>query len=602
VAELRKLSEHCEFNDLQEMLRDRIVCGVKDTRIQKKLLAEPALTFKQAYDTAMAMELAEKNAQDLHNTKPNQKIQATHGISQHHQQTRQLGNPTCYRCGGTKHSAAECRFKDVDCRQCGKRGHLARACRSKSLQIKSKPTRKGNSQATRRKPTHMVREESDEEEMEEYNMYNVNDNKAKSSYMATPIVNGVEMKMEIDTGAALSVISEKTYKRLWKKKDTPQLQPTSAKLITYTGENIKVLGKINVTIEMNEQTASLPLIVVQGDGPSLLGKNWLQKLKLDWGYIMNITIQKEVDELIRKYGNSFTDELGTIQGVSAKIHLKPDAQAKFCRARSVAFTLRKGVEKELERLEKLGVIEQIQQSEWATPIVPVAKPNGDVRICGDFKVTLNSRIRIDSYPLPRIDDLWGTLAGGETFSKLDLTHAYHQIQLEDSSKPLTTITTHKGLYRFNRLPYGIASAPAIFQRTMESLLQNIPQVVVYIDDILITGKTNKEHLENLEEVLRRLEQAGARLKRDKCHIMMPSVEFLGHIISKEGIQPSKKNVEAIMNAPPPTNVSKLKSFLGMVTYYLKFVPKLSNTCISSPLFIVAKECKLDVGERTTNSI
>ncbi|XP_019859755.1 PREDICTED: uncharacterized protein K02A2.6-like [Amphimedon queenslandica] len=170
---------------------------------------------------------------------------------------------------------------------------------------------------------------------------------------------------------------------------------------------------------------------------------------------------------------------------------------------NVPFALRKKVEKELECLEQNGIIQPVQHSEWATPIVPVMKENGDFRICGDSKVTVNQAMIIDtcSYPLPRIDDLLASLAGGQAFSKVDLAHAYMQIQLEEEAKPLTTINTHRGLYQYNRLPYGVSSAPVIFQRTMEAILQGLPKVFVYIDDILVTRQTEAEHLKNLDEVL-----------------------------------------------------------------------------------------------------
>ena len=122
------------------------------------------------------------------------------------------------------------------------------------------------------------------------------------------------------------------------------------------------------------------------------------------------------------------------------------------------------------------------------------KQNGTARICGDYKTTINQSTITESYPLPRIDDLLSSLAGGKAFTKMDLAHAYMQVPLEDESKSLTTINTHKGLYQYNRLPFGISSAPAIFQRTMEKILRDIPQVFVYIDDILLTGGTEREHL------------------------------------------------------------------------------------------------------------
>ena len=127
-------------------------------------------------------------------------------------------------------------------------------------------------------------------------------------------------------------------------------------------------------------------------------------------------------------------------------------------------------------------------------------------MCGDYKLTANLTSKLDTYPLPRIDDIFAQLSGGKTFSKLDLAHAYQQLALDQDSKQITTINTHKGLYQFNRLPFGIHSVPSIFQRMMEGILRGIPHFSVYIDDILVTGETDEEHLENLDTVLSRLEK------------------------------------------------------------------------------------------------
>ena len=174
------------------------------------------------------------------------------------------------------------------------------------------------------------------------------------------------------------------------------------------------------------------------------------------------------------------------------------ASPRFFRARTVPFTLREKVEQEIIRLQE--VIEPVRFAGWTAPVVPVVpvvKSDGGVCLCGDYKVSLNQASKLDKYSLPRIDDLLASLAMGKLFSKLDLAQAYLQILLEDDSKKYTTINTHKGLYQYNRLPFGISSAPAIFQRTIENILQGIPNVVVYIDDILIAGKTEREHLRNL---------------------------------------------------------------------------------------------------------
>ena len=204
------------------------------------------------------------------------------------------------------------------------------------------------------------------------------------------------------------------------------------------------------------------------------------------------------------------------------------------------------------------------------------KQDGSIRLCGDYKVTVNRAAKVDKYPLPRIDELFASLEGGRSFTKLDLAQAYQQVPLDVDSKKLTTINTPKGLYQYTRLPFGISSAPSIFQRVMENLLNDIPNVCVYIDDILVTGKTDADHLKNLDDVLTRLGRAGLRLKHTKCAFLLSSLEYLGHRISEKGLQPTQDKVNAILEAPAPENVSQLRSFLGAIGYYSKFVPNLSS--------------------------
>ena len=256
----------------------------------------------------------------------------------------------------------------------------------------------------------------------------------------------------------------------------------------------------------------------------------------------------------------------------------------------------KKIEAELDRLVKEGTIEPVEFTEWATPIVPIVKEDGTIRICGDYEETINQAAKLDNYPIPKIEDLYATLGEGMEFTKLDLSQSYQQLELDEESKKYTTINTHKGLFRYNRLPFGIASAPGIFQRTIESLLQGIPQVVVRIDDVLVTGKTREKHLENLKKVLTRLDKAGIRLKRKKCVFLQNQVIYLGHRINRDGIQPIDGKVRAILEAPAPSNVKELHAFLGMLNYCACYLPNLSTILV--PLHeVLAKDCKWTWGKR-----
>ena len=169
---------------------------------------------------------------------------------------------------------------------------------------------------------------------------------------------------------------------------------------------------------------------------------------------------------------------------------------------------------------------------------------------------------------------------------MDMSQAYQQIKLEEASQQFVVINTHQGLFKYKRLPFGVASAPGIFQRVMESLLSGIPGVTVYLDDILVSGKTEADHLSSLEEVLRRMSKAGLRLRKDKCVFLVPAVVYLGHRIDSEGLHPVAEKVSAVLKAPTPRNVTELKSYLGLLSYYSRFLLNLS--ILLAPLYKLLK--------------
>jgi len=186
-------------------------------------------------------------------------------------------------------------------------------------------------------------------------------------------------------------------------------------------------------VEYQGQKKTIPLVVVAGRGPNLLGRNWLSEMRLDWKAINKVKSETALAAVLNKYPDVFREELGTLKGHQAKIYVDPDATPKYCKARPVPYAMQPKVEAELEHLENEGIIKPVHFADWAAPIVPVLKSDKkSVRICGDFKLTVNKASQLDKYPIPRIEDLFAKMAGGQRYTKLDLYQAYQQVELRKS--------------------------------------------------------------------------------------------------------------------------------------------------------------------------
>ncbi|RXN33535.1 putative protein K02A2.6-like protein [Labeo rohita] len=378
------------------------------------------------------------------------------------------------------------------------------------------------------------------------------------------------------------------FSDIWKDSKAPKLRPSKIKLRTYTGEPLEIVGVADVHVKYQQQEKEMPLVIVKGTGPCLLGRTWLEEIQLQWGEI-NLVLSERMtaQQVLSRHEEVFKEELATLKGTTATLHVPNDASPRFYRPRSVPYALKTKVEEEINRLLRDKIISPVKYSEWAAPVVPILKPDGSIRLCGDYKLTVNRVSTLEQYPIPRVEDLFALLDGGKQFTKLDMSHAYQQIIMDEDSKKYLTVNTHKGLFTYNRLPFGVASAPAIFQRTMEGLLQGIPGVVVYLDDILVTGVNQDSHLRTLDEVLARLKEAGLRLKRGKCVFLADEVEYLGHRVDAQGLHPTGTKVKAIEEAPEPRNVTELKAYLGLLNYYNKFLPNLAT--LLAPLHLLLRK-------------
>lgn len=399
ITDLKKLSEHCDFGAyLQDALRDRLVCGLNSESIQKRLLTEKDLTYHKAVELAVSMETVARESQQLSSS---QKVNAV-----------SLSLPPgrkCTRCGRVNHKEQECFYKDQTCHNCGKRGHIARMCRegkgglkatNSSVEKMGKKMKGNFKKRVDKVEAEAKPSDSDTTDSDGVGGLHVvkvanavrQDSAASAAIWVRPKVEGQTVEMELDTGAAVSIISEKLYNA---KFSQTRLRTTNILLKSYTGQIMTPLGVVKVNVRLNKQRARLPLYVVKGEAPPLFGREWLRKVKLDWTMIKAVQATHPVQEdctlatVLGNHSRVFQEGLGTLKGFDVALTLKPEHQPKFFQARTVPYSLRPKVEEELARLEQVGVLSPTQFSEWATPIVPIVKKNGKVRICGDFKVTLN---------------------------------------------------------------------------------------------------------------------------------------------------------------------------------------------------------------------
>jgi hypothetical protein len=223
----------------------------------------------------------------------------------------------------------------------------------------------------------------------------------------------------------------------------------------------------------------------------------------------------------------------------------------------------------LDDMKRKGVIEE-SEGTWSSPVVLVRKKNGDLRFCVDYR-KLNDVTKKDCFPLPRINDTLDTLAGAKWFSTLDLKSGYWQVALHPDDKEKTAFSTGQGLWQFTVMLFGVCNAPATFERLMESVLRGLiyDGCLVYLDDIIIIGRTFQEHLDNLRKVFQRLR--GAHLNPEKCRLFHKEVRYLGHIVSPQGVTMDPEKLEAVRCWPQPKDKHQLRSFLGLCTYYRRFI-------------------------------
>uniref|UniRef100_A0A183CP16 Reverse transcriptase domain-containing protein n=1 Tax=Globodera pallida TaxID=36090 RepID=A0A183CP16_GLOPA len=454
------------------------------------------------------------------------------------------GHPAhpCGSCGRSDHWRSDCKFRDAMCHKCKKQGHTAAACHSASA---SPPNRQNRSFHTVKINSHCL---------------NVGTTQGRW-WKIYPKINGTECDMNVDTGAQATIFTMRTWSTLGE----PKLSPSDIETHNCNETPFPTEGKFQCSVScFDKPPKTLTAYVSSAVKFDLFGLPWIEAVELIPKEIMfprvhpankastpinihatlaptprhTITDEPSLSAALQNdFTEVFSPGLGQCSKVKAHLILKPDARPSFCKARPVPHGALEAVNEELDRLVLIGAIKPIEFSHWAAPILAVKKKNGKTRVCIDFSTGLNNALELNRHPLPRPDDIYSALNGAAYFSNLDLKDAYLQMELDEKSKQLCALNTHRGLFQCQRLPFGVKSAPSIFQHLMDQICAGIPGVFSYLDDGLIASKTLEDHISALYQLFTRIKDFGLRINMEKCKFLQKELLFLGHIVSANGIRP-----------------------------------------------------------------
>lgn len=397
------------------------------------------------------------------------------------------------------------------------------------------------------------------------------------------LVNNVHISFEVDSGSFLSTINENELGKL----NNVNILPTQKRAKGYSNNVIKFRGEVELCISFKGFEIIHKFLIVNRDSISLLGRDLCRKLNIQFMIPSGESINNVKSNILSRYEKYLSDDFKSSVQDKISFDISSDTVPIFCKARTVPVRYKELVRVELKRLLDSGIIRKVFNSKWACPTVNVLKANGQIRICGDYSLTINRCMTTVQYPVPNIDDVIANVGNAKYFSKLDLQQAYLQLPLDDDSKEYTTINTGEGLYQFNYLPFGVSSSPAIFQSYVTRVLSGINNIVVYHDDILVLTPTVEDHECVLDRVLNVLMSAGIKLNSNKCSFFTQSVSYLGYVFSSNGVQPNEDKVRAIHDAPAPVNIKQLQSFIGLCTFYSRFIHNFSDTL--SPFYKLLKK-------------
>ena len=606
---LKRLSVTCGFTDANREIKSQIIERCSDSKLRLKLLDHEKRdwTLDRVVATGRAMELSKLQADDmelaLHGSQSHtvNKVTSSPASSKpnHRRSHRTRNKPPrdartrhppdsknngslCRRCGYEWPHAKgreSCPAFGQTCRKCNKQNHFQSCCQGSTDTASQKNGGGNHGNKHYKSGVHHVREQTDSDD-DSYVYVMTHDSHGHGNYpMFEVTLCDTQFFMMADSGAGKCVLDEADYNQL---KNKPPLNTTNiVNIYPYSSKvRLPIVGSFKAVIKSAKAESTEQFFVVKGASGSLLSWDASRRLGLISITVHNVTSteksQGSEDAPVEEFNDLFVG-LGKLKDVQVSLHIDDSVPAVAQPHRRVPFHVRKQLEEQLENDEKLGVIERVDGGQgatpWVSPLVVVPKPKspGKIRVCVDMREA-NKAIERERHLTPTINEIINDLNGAKVFTKLDLNQGYNQLELNPSSRYITTFSTHTGLWRYKRLNFGISSAAEVFQNAIREVLSGLQGAVNISDDILVYGVTQEEHDTNLRATFQRLRENGLTLNKDKCVYNKSTLEFFGYVFSDGGMSPDPKKVKDIIDFERPTNVSMVRSLLGMANFCARFIP------------------------------
>lgn len=635
VADLKHLVQSCEYGQIEEsILCDRIIDGIHDQVTMGDLLdlEGDELNLENCIKICRKAELTRVQLATVSQT--TQEISHVHSFGRGYQRGQQRGqrysynrryegNPRSLRQMTNKtkslieceyccrrHERKNCPAYDQYCGSCGAKGHYKRSrkcpknCQQPTSRFRGRRRGQGHQQNTNSRTVHSVmntrtRYDNDIdrcndmfEQCSTHDIFSCTNNDTESnSWYVEFNVHDKPLTLKVDTGAGCNLISKQTLVGMG-------IHETKPSDVVLKGINAceKSVGQIKLPCMYKGVVHMLDFQVLNGNGVDLLGKQDSTRL----GIVTRIDSLLSVKQhkLLIKYQDVFDNTIGLIPG-QYHIRLDRSVHPVVTPPRPVPAPIREQVKSELDHLERTGIIAKVNvPTDWVSPMVCVRKPSGRVRICID-PFHLNTAIMREHHPMNSVDDIITRLNGSNYYTVIDANSGFYQIKLSEESANYTTFSTPFGRYKHLRLPMGICSAPEIYQRAMSDLFSDLEGVEIVMDDILIHGKTMAEHDKRLEAVLERCRKNNLKMNPKKTKVAQSEVNYVGHILTRDGVKPSNERIKSIVNMRDPENLSELQTILGMISYVSKFIPHLSD--LNAPLRELKKQREWMWGDKERNA-